>query len=187
MIGSVFVGTSLDGFMARNNDQFDFLPADGGEPHGYAEFMASVDALIIGRRTYDVVLNFDQWPYGEKPVFVLSSRPIRSAPRGAVVEHMSGDPADIAAKLTTRGIAHAYIDGADTAQRFLRAGQIHRIIVTRVPVLIGEGISLFGALDGDIALRHIATRCFKSGLVQSEYHVIGASDPGRSIEPLWLG
>ena len=107
MIGSVFVGTSLDGFIARTDDRFDFLPQDGGEPHGYAEFIASVDALIVGRRTYDVVLGFGQWPYGQKQVVVLSSRELAPAPEGAVVEHMSGEPADIVKALRSRGIAHA--------------------------------------------------------------------------------
>lgn len=72
MRASVFIGTSVDGFIARPNGDLDFLPAGGGEPHGYAEFIESVDALIIGRNTYETVLGFDTWPYGEKPVFVLS-------------------------------------------------------------------------------------------------------------------
>ena len=68
MNASVFIGTSVDGFIARLNGDFDFLPADGGEPHGYAEFMETVDALVIGRKTYETVLAFKTWPYGEKPV-----------------------------------------------------------------------------------------------------------------------
>ena len=79
MNASVFIGTSLDGFIARANGDLDFLPPGGGEPHGYDEFMASVDALVIGRKTFETVLTFDAWPYGEKPVFVLSTRPL--APR----------------------------------------------------------------------------------------------------------
>ena len=71
---SVFVGTSLDGFIARTDGSFDFLTAAGGEPHGYDEFIASVDALVMGRKTYETVLGFGTWPYGEKPVYVLSSR-----------------------------------------------------------------------------------------------------------------
>src|SRR5213075_1428955 len=96
---SVFVGTSLDGFIARPNGAFDFLPAGGGEPHGYDEFMASVDALVIGRKTFETVLAFDAWPYGEKPVFVLSTRSLAPAPAGAVVEHLSGDPVEIVSRL----------------------------------------------------------------------------------------
>ncbi|QGZ94135.1 dihydrofolate reductase family protein [Terricaulis silvestris] len=186
MIASVFVGTSLDGFIARADDSFDFLPEGGGEPHGYDEFMASVGALVIGRRTFDVVLGFAVWPFGGKPVIVLTTRPMPSVPAGAVVERMSGEPREVVAALSARGIGHIYVDGGATVQSFLRAGCIHRIIVTRAPVLIGQGIPLFGPLASDIVLRHIGTRHFQSGLVQSEYHVVGASEPGRDIEPLWL-
>src|SRR6476661_592538 len=168
---SVFVGTSLDGFIARPNGDFDFLPTGGGEPHGYHEFMATVDALVIGRKTFETVLAFDTWPYGEKPVFVLSTRPLASPPAGALVEQMSGPPADIVSQLAARGIGHIYVDGGITIQRFLQAGFIDRHIITRVPVLIGVGIPLFGALQRDIALRHVVTREYASGLVQSEYVV----------------
>jgi len=96
--------------------------------------------MLIGRNTYDVVLGFEDWPYGEMPVFVLSTRPLAPAPPGAVVERLEGPPVD-------------------------------RLIVTRVPVLIGRGIPLFAALSRDIALHHVATRTYASGLVQSEYLV----------------
>src|SRR5438128_7428270 len=128
--------------------------------------MATVDALVIGRKTYETVLTFDGWAYGEKPVFVLSNRPIAPAPPSAVVERMSGPPADIVSQLAARGIRHIYVDGGITIQRFLQAGLIHRLIITRVPVLIGTGIPLFGALQRDIALKHVATRQYASGLVQ---------------------
>jgi dihydrofolate reductase len=172
MKASVFVGVSVDGFLARADGALDFLPPGGGEPHGYEEFMATVDALVIGRNTYETVLAFDAWPYGPKPVFVLSTRELRPAPAGAVVEHMSGDPADILSRLAARGIGHVYVDGGITIQRFLRAGLIQRLVVTRVPVRIGSGIPLFGATGRDIALRHVATRQYASGLVQSEYDVV---------------
>jgi riboflavin biosynthesis pyrimidine reductase len=84
---------------------------------------------------------------------------------------MSGDPADVVAQLEARGIRHAYIDGGITIQRFLQAGLIDRLIITRVPVLIGTGVPLFGPLERDLNLRHIATREYLSGLVQSEYIV----------------
>jgi len=167
---SVFVGTSLDGFIARPNGAFDFLPPGGGEPHGYHEFMATVDALVIGRNTFDTVLAFAQWPY-EKPVFVLSNRPLPPTPPEAVVERLSGPPADIVASLAARGIGHIYVDGGITIQRFLQAGLIQRLIITRVPVLIGSGISLFGPVLRDIVVTHVATRQYASGLVQSEYAV----------------
>lgn len=171
MKASVFVGTSLDGFIARANGSFDFLPPGGGEPHGYDEFMTTVDALIIGRKTFETVLTFASWPYGEKPVFVLSTRTLAPVPLGAVVERMSGAPAEIVAQLAARGIRHVYVDGGITIQRFLQAGLIQRLIITRVPVLIGNGIPLFGVTESDIVLRHVATRQYASGLVQSEYVV----------------
>jgi dihydrofolate reductase len=172
MKASVFVGASVDGFIARLDGGLDWLPDGGGEPHGYSEFMASVDALVIGRNTYETVLAFPEWPYGGKPVFVLSSRALAPAPPEARVERMSGDPAAIVADLTARGVRHAYVDGGITVQRFLAAGLIQRLIITRVPVLIGTGIPLFGATPRDIVLRHVATRQYASGLVQSEYTVV---------------
>jgi len=168
---SVFIGASLDGFIARTDGALDWLPTNC-EPHGYDEFMATVDALVIGRKTFETVLSFGAWPYGEKPVFVLSSRPTPPAPVGAVVEWMSGAPSEIMSQLAARGIGHIYVDGGITIQRFLQAGLIRRLIITRIPVLIGSGIPLFGATERDIALKHIATRQYASGLVQSEYEVI---------------
>jgi dihydrofolate reductase len=169
---SVFVGTSIDGFIARPNGDLDWLPAGGGEPHGYDEFIASVDAIVIGRKTFETVLAFDTWPYGDKRVVVLSSRPVDlSEVRGGVVEQMGGPPAGIVSRLAAGGVRHLYVDGGITIQGFLRAGLIQRLVITRVPVLIGEGIPLFGALPHDIRLHHVATRHYPSGLVQSEYHV----------------
>jgi dihydrofolate reductase len=170
---SVFIGTSVDGFIARLNGELDFLPEGGGEPHGYNEFIATVDALVIGRKTFETVVAFPEWPYGEKRVVVLSSKPIDfSAVRGGRVEQMSGTPAEIVAKLAGSGAHHLYVDGGITIQRFLRAGLIQRLTITRVPVLIGEGIPLFGALPRDLRLRHITTQHYPSGLVKSEYEVL---------------
>jgi dihydrofolate reductase len=171
MTASVFIGISIDGFMARRNGDLDWLPEDD-EPHGYDEFMASVDALVIGRNTFEKVMSFEGWPYGEKRVVVLSSRPVDlSVVRNGVVEQMSGSPAEIVSQLAATGAHHLYIDGGITIQGFLRAGLIQRLIITRVPVLIGDGIPLFGSLPRDIRLRHVATRQYANGLVQSEYDV----------------
>ena len=173
---TVFVGTSLDGFLARSNGDLDFLPVGGGEEHGYTDFMATVDTIVVGRNTYDKVLTFGKWPYGKKRVIVLSTRPIdMPQARGAVVERMAGSPPEIVAQLAARGARHLYVDGGITIQRFLQAGLIQRLIITRVPVLIGTGIALFGALLQDINLHHVKTRQYKSGLVQSEYTVAGFS------------
>jgi dihydrofolate reductase len=173
MRASVFVGASVDGFIARANGDLDWLPV-GGEPHGYDEFIASVDTIVIGRKTFETVLSFEGWAYGEKRVVVLSSRPVdlsAATARGGVVEQMGGSPSEIVSGLAARGAQHLYVDGGITIQRFLRAGLIDRLVITRVPVLIGEGIPLFGSLPRDVGLRHVATRAYPSGLVQSEYEV----------------
>jgi dihydrofolate reductase len=169
---SVFVGTSLDGYIARPDGALDFLPPGGGEPHGYDEFMASVDAIVIGRKTFETVLTLGPWPYGNKRVVVLSSRPVDlSLVKDGVVEQMAGPPAEIVSRLGASGAHHLYVDGGITIQQFLRAGLIQRLIITRVPVLIGDGVPLFGALPADIRLHHVATRQYASGLVSSEYLV----------------
>jgi|SRR5579863_74304 dihydrofolate reductase len=181
MKASVFIGTSLDGFIARSDGTFDFLPEGGGEPHGYNEFIATVDAIVIGRKTFETVLTVNPWPYGDKRVVVLSSSPVDFSKviRGKV-EQMAGSPAEIVSKLTATGATHLYIDGGITIQQFLRAGLIQRLTITRVPVLIGDGIPLFGSLPHDIHLRHIATRQYSSGLVSSEYQVLQADEDIRS-------
>jgi len=132
--------------------------------------LASVDGLVIGRNTFDTVMAFPQWPY-DKPVFVLSTRALQRAPQGALVERLSAHPSEVVATLSARGLKHIYVDGGITIQRFLEAGLIDRLIITRVPVLIGTGIPLFGALSHDVVVKHVATRQYPSGLVQSEYLV----------------
>ena len=175
---SVFCGVSVDGFLARPNHTLDFLHTGEQEPHGFEEFYGSVDVVVIGRKTFEVVLTFGEWFYGKKAVVVLSSRLMDfSSVKGGNVRQMSGDPAKIAGELNASGFKHAYIDGGITIQRFLAAGLIDRLVITRVPVLIGEGISLFGPLPQDVSLNHVATRCYKGGLVQSEYEI------GRNATP----
>jgi dihydrofolate reductase len=173
---SIFCGLSVDGFLARLDDALDFLNTGEQAPHGFEEFLATVDVVVIGRRTLEVVLKLGHLGlYGAKPVIVLSSRLLElPSGRGAVLEQMSGEPGEIVMRLEERGFHHAYIDGGLTIQRFLAAGRIDRLVITRVPVLIGQGIPLFGPVPHDIRLRSIATRCYGSGLVQSEYEVLAA-------------
>ena len=170
---SVFCGVSVDGFLARQDDALDFLHTGEQEPHGFKEFLASVDVVVIGRRTFEVVLKLGHLTlYGNKPVIVLSSRALDFSPvKGAVIEQKSGEPTEIVRQLKERDFRHVYLDGGVTIQRFLRAGCIDRLVITRVPVLIGAGIPLFGPVPRDIGLRHIATRSYAGGLVQSEYVV----------------
>ena len=170
---SVFCPSERRWLLARPDHALNFLEAGGQElPHGFDEFYASVDVVVIGRKTFEVVLTFGSWFYGKKPVVVLSSRPLDfSSVKGRVVGQMSGAPTEIVMQLKSRGFKHAYIDGGITIQRFLATGCIDRLVITRVPVLIGAGVPSFGPVQRDINLRHVATRCYKGGLVQSEYEI----------------
>lgn len=176
MKASVFIATSLDGYIARENGDIDWLSVAEGEgsdeDYGYQDFIDSVDILVMGRNSYEKVLSFGQWPYGNKPVVVLTSRSLKIPDDLAeTVEAKSSSPAELVKQLSERGARHAYIDGGKTIQGFLAAGLIQQIIITRIPILIGGGIPLFGPLNKDIKLRHIETRSFASGLVQSRYEV----------------
>lgn len=172
MKASVFIGTSLDGYIARRDGRLDWLPAGQGDDYGYQAFIETVDVIVMGRHTYETVLGFGEWPY-DRPVRVLTSRPL------VVPEHltnrvdvMSGEPHEIVERLAANGAQHLYVDGGQTITRFLAAGQITDLVVSRVPVLIGSGIPLFGHIDHDIRVRHLETRTFPSGLVQSRYEVV---------------
>ena len=179
---AVFVGVSLDGFIARPNGDLDWLMGEGGgdsAEYGYNDFIAGIDAIVMGRRTFEKGLTFDKWYYGTKRVVVLSSTPLDlsvAQARGGVVERMSGPPEVIVSRLASSGARRLYVDGGITIQKFLRAGLIQRIIISRLPVLIGEGLPLFGPIPRDIRLRHIATRTYPGGMVQSEYHVMTQDD-----------
>ena len=176
---SVFIAASLDGFIARKDGSLDWLPgSDGaqeGEDFGYAEFFDSVDTLVVGRNTYEHVSNFPDWPYRGKRVIVLSSRYAHAPERIASnAEGSSAPPAELACMLESAGAKHVYVDGGKTIQAFLRAGLIDDMVITRVPILLGEGIPLFGILDREVRLRHEKTSTFATGLVQSCYTVIGS-------------
>jgi dihydrofolate reductase len=176
---AVFVGVSLDGFIARPNGDLDWLMGEGGgdsAEYGYNEFIAAIDAIVMGRRTFEKVLTLGKWYYGDKRVIVMSHQPIDVSvvqARESAVEQMAGAPSEIVSKLAASGASRLYIDGGITIQQFLRAGLIHRLIISRLPVLIGQGIPLFGSLSRDVFLRHIKTKTYPGGMVQSEYHVVG--------------
>lgn len=177
---SVFIATSLDGFIARPDGDIDWLSGgsfDGpDEDYGYKAFIATVDTIVMGRGTFEKVLTFGSWPYGVMPVVVLSSRGvvIPEAISGTVRD-TSGTPAEVVAELERAGVKRAYVDGGVTIQRFLAAGKIDDLTITRIPVLLGAGLPLFGAVPHDVRLTHVSTRAFPSGLVQSRYEALRAS------------
>lgn len=174
---SVYIATSLDGFIARDNGDLDWLPgSDGGsdgEDYGYHQFFDSVDVLVMGRNTFEKVLSFGQWPYGIKRVIVLSSNQTQIPNDLAeTVESRSCSPTELVKELEKSEAKHLYVDGGKTIQGFLNAGLIQEIIITRVPVLIGSGIPLFGELESDKKLRLIETCKFESGFIQSKYEIL---------------
>jgi len=174
---SVFIATSLDGFIARENGELDWLDEANatvpeGEDCGYRDFMGSIDALIMGRHTYEKVLSFGPWPYGATPVIVLSHQPIEfPADFPDCVSHSSETPQELCDRLSTDGATHLYVDGGITIQRFLQADLIDELTVTVIPVILGAGIPLFGPLEDDIPLSHCRTRTFDCGFVQTKYRV----------------
>lgn len=175
---SVFIATSLDGFIAREDGGIDWLPvpdtnSEGGEDYGYNEFINTIDAMVMGRNTYELVLTFDEWYYGDMPVFVLTNRGVEIPDRiSKTVSQMSGEPEEIVKRLQEKGYNHLYVDGGKTIQGFLNAGLIDEMIISTIPVLIGSGIPLFGPTNRDIHLEHTGNRTSPDGLVQHRYKVI---------------
>jgi dihydrofolate reductase len=169
---SVYIATSLDGFIARKNGDIDWLPAadDSGEDYGYKEFISSIDLLVMGRHTYEKVLTFETWPYLDKKVIVLSSgNPRLPKERADKVEVLNQTPRDLLKTLTGKGARHVYLDGGKTIQLFLKEGLVDELTITTIPVLIGEGLSLFGPLNQDIKFQLTDSKYFKNGFVQSKY------------------
>ena len=174
---SVYIATSLDGFIARHDGAIDWLneanstvPED--EDCGFPAFLNSIDTLIMGRKTFEQVLSFGNWPYGKKPVVVLSHRSISFPPNlPDIVTHSSESPRDLIKRLSIEGVKHVYVDGGNTIQGFLSSGLIDEITVTVIPVIIGDGIPLFGSLDKDIKLTHLHTIAYDFGFVQTTYSV----------------
>ncbi|WP_027864318.1 dihydrofolate reductase family protein [Massilia alkalitolerans] len=174
--GHVFIATSLDGYIARPDGDIGWLLQrdDPAEDHGYGDFIADKDAIVMGRGSYEKVLGFDPWPY-ELPVVVLSAQlagtPVPAALRGKV-RFSSAAPADAMAELESQGVRRVYVDGGRLVQSFIRAGLVEDMVLTTVPVLIGAGRPLFGTLPHDLDLSLVASRSFPSGLVQSTYRFL---------------
>jgi len=168
---SVYIGKSLDGFIARNDGNIDWLVRFENDEiaRSYTEFIGRIDAMVIGRGTFEKVLSFPSWPY-ERPVFVLSTS-IKKVPDvvAGKVTIISMAPKEVLHYLSKKGFSNIYIDGGKVIQSFLREGYVDELIVTTVPSLIGKGISLFGDINTDIEFRHIKTDVYRNGLVKSQY------------------
>lgn len=178
---SVFIAASLDGYIAREDGRIDWLERynsllPAGEDCGYGAFMATVDALVMGRNTFEQVLAFPQWPYGGKPVIVLSrNAPAIPAALAATVSASSETPRALVERLSAQGLRRLYIDGGLTIQGFLREDLIDELTVTVIPLLLGAGRPLFGTLPRETRLELLSSRSYDCGFVQSRYRVLRAA------------
>ena len=181
--GHVFIATSLDGFIARADGGLDWLEdaEAADEDHGFDAFAATMDGIVMGRATFEIVRRFDPWPC-RLPVVVLSTRLGREAVPGHLVDQVSivRSVAEALGEAARRGWNRVYVDGGATIRSFLKAGVIRDVVITRIPVLLGGGLPLFGGLDADVRLRHLETRSFPSGLVQSRYQVLDEAGQTRA-------
>lgn len=175
---SVFIATSLDGFIAREDGSIDWLMqanarVPAGEDCGYAAHMSRIDALVMGRQTVEQVLGFDSWPYEERHHVYVLSRSLAALPPGtpASVSLHAGPPQALLAQARERGHRSLYVDGGQTIQAFLAEDLIDELTITTIPVLLGRGRPLFGPLGArpEQWLQHVETRAYPFGFVQSRY------------------
>lgn len=168
---SVYIGTSLDGFIAKADGNIDWLTqyANDDAIHAYEEFMNGVDAIVIGRGTFEKILTFPSWPYNKK-AFVLSTT-LKKLPDTLEDKAtlLSMKPQELLSYLSVMGFSSIYVDGGKVIQGFLKEDLIDDLIISKVPLLIGTGIPLFGFLDVDLRFKHIKTEVQSNGLVRSYY------------------
>ena len=168
----VYIATSIDGYIATRDGDVEWLhelPNPNNNDYGYSEFMANIDALIMGRHTFEKVRTFGKWHY-EKKVFVLSSV-LTEVPNELIgkVEFISGPLKDILASVNSQGFNNLYIDGGLVIQSFLAEDLIDELIITRIPILLGGGIPLFGELNKPLRFVHRSTEVYDNALVKSHY------------------
>jgi len=181
---SVYIATSVDGFIAGKNGSVDWLETAGNPEAGtgssaYVEmtdYMASVDCIVMGRKCMEMISSFnltpDQWPYGSTRIIVLS-KTLKKPCKNLIdkMEMYSGDLSELIAKLENEGHQHAYIDGGTTIQSFLNLRLINEMTITQIPILLGEGIPLFGSLAQDVNLEDAEAVACPSDYVQIRYKV----------------
>lgn len=171
--GHAFIASSLDGFIARDNGDIDWLLSrdDANEDHGYNDFISDIDGIIMGRGTFEKVVKFETWFY-TKPVVVLT-RSLTESSLPAVlkdkVRFLNMTPKNLMNFLDSEGWRKVYVDGGQIIQSFIRDNLLDDIVISTVPVLIGNGRPLFGSIKKDVSLKHLNTKFFPSGLVQSKY------------------
>lgn len=168
---SVFLASSLDGFIARVDGAIDWLAVveRPNEDYGIKAFYDSVDTIVMGRKTYDVGLGFEAWPYAKMRCVVVTSDTKRTPRHGE--EFYSGELSALFERLGAEGAKHIYVDGGIVIAQALRAGLVDDITVSVIPVVLGEGTPLAPKLGADVGLELVEHRAFESGLVQLKYRV----------------
>ena len=170
----VFIATSLDGFIARPDGDILWLtsrPVPEGEDFGYAAFLDGIGAMVMGRESFEKVLTFPEWPY-KTPVVVLSRTPDRVTVPEALKDQVrvtSKSPREVLEEMAAAGVSRIYLDGGQTIRSFLAEGLVRRVIVTLIPVLLGQGRPLWGHGAGDVDLTLVTSRSWENGFVQVEY------------------
>lgn len=172
----VFMATSLDGFIARPDGGLDWLlqrhaAAPAGEDFGYAAFMAGVDALLMGRKTFEAAQHFSPWPYAGTPVHVLTRQPAWAPPPAlhGQVQAQAIDPLVLLQRLHAQGVHRVYLDGGELIRHLLAADAVDALTLTTIPVLLGQGRPLWGPLPADLAWRLGAVRHWDCGFVQCRW------------------
>ncbi|MDP2634575.1 MULTISPECIES: dihydrofolate reductase family protein [unclassified Pseudoalteromonas] len=173
MTNKVFIATSLDGYIAGKNNELDWLevdPAPESMDMGYQAHVDSIDALVMGKNTMELIAAMDiDWPY-DKPVFVLS-RTLKALPKklSGKVFLVNDDIKSIEQAINKQGYKNLYIDGGLTIQSFLNEDLIDEMVITTIPILLGGGLSLFGALASSLDFRCIEAKTFTNGVSQNHY------------------
>jgi dihydrofolate reductase len=168
----IYIATSIDGYIAKTDGGIDWLmeiPNPDQSDYGFADFMNRVDGVLMGRKTYEIVMNFDEWAY-TKPVFVLSnSLEVLTGKWASKAVIIKGEPKAILAALADKGINNLYVDGGKTIQSFLSLDLIDEMVITKIPILLGDGIPLFTTSNLELKFEHIETDVYTGGLVKSRY------------------
>lgn len=173
MANIVYIGTSLDGYIADRDGGLDWLQSVAnphGDDMGFTDFMSGIDALIMGRNTFETVCGFDcDWPY-TKPVFVLSNT-LTEIPEEYKdkAELISGSLQEVISTLNQRSFNHLYIDGGKTVQSFLQEDLIDELIVSTIPMLLGGGTPLFGDLPAHLSFELVSSKIYLDTIVQTHY------------------
>lgn len=174
MANIVYIATSLDGYIAKEDGNIDWLmnfPNPEKSDYGFSIFLERLDGIIMGRKTFETILGFKEWPYAKPvPVFVLSNSLIELPDKfQGKAQIVKGELKAILARLADRGIKNLYIDGGLTVQNFLKEDLIDEMTITKIPILLGSGIPLFDRNCLELEFEHIETKVFNNMIVRSRY------------------